>query len=162
VLFRSRYRKSNSIRVLKGRILGYNNARNGEELKLAAEEISKSIEDSRKVVSTPGDISQEHVAISLIENAVKQFGRIDVLVNNAGISGESKKLYELTERDWDEVIDINQKGVFLCTREAVKNMIKNGSNVQGKVNNYSIINISSVHEQTPQPESAPYCSFRAS
>lgn len=44
----------------------------------------------------------------------------------------------------------------MCTREAVKNMIKNGSNVQGKVNNYSIINISSVHEQTPQPESVPY------
>ena len=44
----------------------------------------------------------------------------------------------------------------MCTREAVKDMIKNGSNVQGKVNNYSIINISSVHEQTPQPESVPY------
>jgi glucose 1-dehydrogenase len=132
------------------------NARNEEELKLAAEHISQSVKDSEKVLSIPGDISQEHVCISLIENAVKQFGRIDVLVNNAGISGESKKLHELTQRDWDEVIDINLKGAFLCTREAVKNMMKNGSNVQGKVNNYSIINISSVHEQTPQPESAPY------
>ena len=132
------------------------NARNEEELNLAAEDISQSVKDSEKVLSVPGDISQEHVCISLIENAVKQFGRVDVLVNNAGISGESKTIYELTEGDWDEVIDINLKGAFLCTREAVKNMIKNGSNVQGKVNNYSIINISSVHEQTPQPESAPY------
>jgi glucose 1-dehydrogenase len=48
----------------------------------------------------------------------------------------------------------------LCIREAVKNMMKNGSNIQGKVNNYSIINISSVHEQTPQPESAPYAASK--
>jgi glucose 1-dehydrogenase len=136
------------------------NARNEEELKKAAKDISKSIKHGRKVISIPGDISQEPVCITLIEGAVKQFGRIDVLVNNAGISGESKKIYELTEKDWDEVIDINLKGAFLCTREAVKNMMKNGSSVQSKVNDYSIINISSVHEQIPQPESAPYAASK--
>jgi NAD(P)-dependent dehydrogenase (short-subunit alcohol dehydrogenase family) len=102
----------------------------------------------------PGDISQEPVCISLIESAVKQFGRIDVLVNNAGIGGQSKKINDLTEKDWDEVIDVNLKGAFLCTREAVKNIMKEGGN-----NNYSIINISSV-EQTPQPESAPYAASK--
>jgi glucose 1-dehydrogenase len=136
------------------------NARNEEELKQAAEDISQSIKHGRKVISIPGDISQEPICISLIEGAVKQFGRIDVLVNNAGIGGESKKIHELTEKDWNEVIDINLKGAFLCTREAVKNMMKNGSNVQGKVNDYSIINISSVHEQIPQPESAPYAASK--
>jgi 3-oxoacyl-[acyl-carrier protein] reductase len=89
------------------------NARNEVELKQAAEDISKSIKDSRKVVSISGDISQEPVCISLIEGTVKQFGRIDVLVNNAGIGGESKKINELTEKEWDEVIDINLKGTFL-------------------------------------------------
>jgi NAD(P)-dependent dehydrogenase (short-subunit alcohol dehydrogenase family) len=128
------------------------NARNEEELKQAAEDISKSVKDGDKVVSIPGDISQEHVCISLIEGAVKHFGRIDVLVNNAGIGGESKKIHELTEKDWDEVIDVNLKGTFLCTREAIKKMMKNGSNGQGKENKkYSIINISSVHEQTLIP-----------
>jgi glucose 1-dehydrogenase len=131
------------------------NARNEEELNQAAEDISNSIKDAGRIVSMPGDISQEPVCISLIESAVKQFGRIDVLVNNAGIGGESKKIHELTEKDWDEVIDINLKGAFLCTREAVKNMMKNGDN-----NNYSIINISYVHEQTPQPESAPYAASK--
>jgi glucose 1-dehydrogenase len=137
------------------------NARNEEELKQAAEDISKSSVGG-KVVSIAGDISQEHVCISLIEGAVKQFGRIDVLVNNAGIGGESKKIHELTEKDWDEVIDVNLKGAFLCTREAIKNMMKNGSNGQGKVNNnkYSIINISSVHEQTPHPQSAQYAASK--
>jgi glucose 1-dehydrogenase len=131
------------------------NARNEEELNQAAEDISNSIKDAGRIVSMPGDISQEPVCISLIESAVKQFGRIDVLVNNAGIGGQSKKIHELTEKDWDEVIDVNLKGAFLCTREAVKNMMKNGDN-----NNYSIINISSVHEQTPQPESAPYAASK--
>ncbi|MFL6368908.1 MAG: SDR family NAD(P)-dependent oxidoreductase [Nitrososphaeraceae archaeon] len=136
------------------------NARNEEELKHAAEDISKSIKDGGRIVSVPGDISREPVCISLIEDAVKQFGRIDVLVNNAGIGGESKKIHDLTENDWDEVIDVNLKGAFLCTREAVKNMMKNRSSIQRKVNNYSIINISSVHEQTPQPESAPYAASK--
>jgi glucose 1-dehydrogenase len=131
------------------------NARNEEELNQAAKDISNSIKDAGRIVSIPGDISQVPVCISVIESAVKQFGRIDVLVNNAGIGGESKKIYELTEKDWDEVIDVNLKGAFLCTREAVKNMMKDGNN-----SNYSIINISSVHEQTPQPESAPYAASK--
>jgi glucose 1-dehydrogenase len=132
------------------------NARNEEELKQAAQDISNSIKDAERIVSIPGDISQEPICISLVESAVKQFGKIDVLVNNAGIGGESKKINELTEKDWDEVIDVNLKGAFLCTREAVKNMMKDGNNNR----NYSIINISSVHEQTPQPESAPYAASK--
>ena len=134
------------------------NARNEEELKQAANDISNSIKDAGRIVSIPGDISQEPVCISLIESAVRQFGRIDVLVNNAGIGGESKKINELTEKDWDQVIDVNLKGAFLCTREAVKNMTKDENNNNNS--NYSIINISSVHEQTPQPESAPYAASK--
>jgi glucose 1-dehydrogenase len=137
------------------------NARNEEELKQAAKDISNSIKDAGRIVSIPGDISQEPVCISLIESAVRQFGRIDVLVNNAGIGGESKKINELTEKDWDQVIDVNLKGAFLCTREAVKNMMKDGNNNNNNNNsNYSIINVSSVHEQTPQPESAPYAASK--
>ena len=55
-------------------------------------------------------------------------------INNAGIGGESKKIHELTEKDWDEVIDVNLKGAFLCAREAIKKMMKNGSNRQGRIN----------------------------
>src|ERR687885_1210816 len=137
------------------------NARNEEELKQAANDISNSIKDAGRIVSIPGDISQEPVCISLIESAVRQFGRIDVLVNNAGIGGGSKKINELTEKDWDQVIDVNLKGAFLCTREAVKNMMKDENNNNNNNNsNYSIINVSSVHEQTPQPESAPYAASK--
>jgi len=62
-----------------------------------------------------------------IENAfraiVKEFGRIDVLVNNAGITRDSLIL-RMKEEDWDTVISVNLKGVFLCTKEAVKIMVK--------------------------------------
>jgi 3-oxoacyl-[acyl-carrier protein] reductase len=91
------------------------NARTEEELKRSAEDISKSVKDSSRVISIPGDVSQERFCISLVESAVKQFGRIDVMVNNAGISGKSKKIHELTEGEWNEVIDVNLKGTFLCT-----------------------------------------------
>ncbi|HEX6378387.1 MAG TPA: glucose 1-dehydrogenase [Nitrososphaeraceae archaeon] len=134
------------------------NARHEQQLKQAAEEISNSIEDENKIVSLAGDISQEHICVSLVEKAVKQFGKIDVMINNAGIGGESKKIHELTEKDWDEVIDINLKGAFLCTREAVKNMVSRFGNKQK--DNYSIINISSVHEQTPHPQSAQYAASK--
>ena len=132
------------------------NARDEEELKRAAEDISKSVSDNNRIVPVTGDISQEQVCVSIIEEAIRRFGRIDVLINNAGIGGASGKINKLTSNDWDEVLDINLKGAFLCTREAVKYMLGHLSND----NNYSIINISSVHESMPHPEGAPYAASK--
>lgn len=139
------------------------NARNEEELKNAAEDISKMAGGNitnDKLFKVVGDVSQEQTCISLIQEAVKRYGRIDVLVNNAGISDESKKISEISSDDWDHVLDINLKGAFLCTRETVKHML-NDNNIDNNQNNninndYSIINISSVHESIPLPQSAPY------
>jgi glucose 1-dehydrogenase len=100
-----------------------------------------------------GDISHEDICSSLIEHAVKMFGSIDVLVNNAGIGGAQKSVHELSSDEWDYVIDVNLKGAFLCTREAIKRMTFDGKSAR---KTYSIINISSVHESIPQPQSAPY------
>jgi len=71
------------------------NARNEEELKNAAEAISKTVGrniTNDKLFKVAGDVSQEQACISLIQETVKRFGRIDVLVNNAGISDESKRI----------------------------------------------------------------------
>jgi NAD(P)-dependent dehydrogenase (short-subunit alcohol dehydrogenase family) len=56
-----------------------------------------------------GDISREDICSSLIEHTIKTFGRIDVLVNNAGVGGVQKSVYELTSDEWDYVIDVNLK-----------------------------------------------------
>lgn len=135
------------------------NSRNEVELKNAAEDISKTAGGNitnDKILKIAGDVSQEQTCISLIQETVKRFGRIDVLINNAGISGVSKKINEIASDDWDYVIDVNLKGAFLCTREAVKHMNQN----RDSTNNYSIINISSVHESIPQPDAAPYAASK--
>ena len=136
------------------------NSRDEQDLSRTAQHIAKEIGNNNVVSYIPGDVSQEHICTLLIEEAVKRFGRLDVLVNNAGISGVSKKINELSTNDWDYVMNVNLKGAFHCTREALKHMIQNSDTNTNTKNNYSIINISSVHESIPQPDAAPYAASK--
>jgi NAD(P)-dependent dehydrogenase (short-subunit alcohol dehydrogenase family) len=87
-----------------------------------------------------------------IEKAFREiagaFGRIDVLVNNAGISGASKPTHELTEEEWDQVQAVNVKGVFFCTKYAVPWMLQAGGG--------SIVNLSSIYGLVGAPDVPPY------
>jgi len=147
------------------------NARDEKELIETVQEIKNEISDPSQVSYLTGDISEEKICISLIEEAINKFGRINVLVNNAGISGPSQKTNNITSKDWDYVLGVNLRGTFLCTREALKYMTSGGSSSNNNINdvkgnnnnnnneydlNFSIINISSVHESIPMPYSAPY------
>jgi glucose 1-dehydrogenase len=148
------------------------NARDEKELIETVQEIKNGISDPSQVSYLTGDISEEKICISLIEEAINKFGRINVLVNNTGISGPSQKTNNITSKDWDYVLGVNLRGTFLCTREALKYMTSGGgsssnnnniNDVKGNNNNnneydlnFSIINISSVHESIPMPYSAPY------
>ena len=145
------------------------NARDEKELIETVQEIKNEISDPSQVSYLTGDISEEKICISLIEEAINKFGRINVLVNNAGISGPSQKTNNITSKDWDYVLGVNLRGTFLCTREALKYMTSGGSSSNKNINdvkinnnnneydlNFSIINISSVHESIPMPYSAPY------
>ena len=126
------------------------NARDEKEVSEAVNDIKKTVgATEERVTYFAGDISEEKTCSSLIEHAIKMFGRIDVLVNNAGIGGAQKSVQELTSDEWDYVIDVNLKGAFLCTREAIKKMTQDGNSSSSAT--YSIINISSVHESIPQP-----------
>ncbi|MBN2655110.1 MAG: 3-oxoacyl-[acyl-carrier-protein] reductase [Nitrospirae bacterium] len=69
------------------------------------------------------DVSSSKDVASLFESVVKEFGSVDILVNNAGITKDGLML-RMKEEDWDAVININLKGTFLCTKEAVKVMAK--------------------------------------
>jgi glucose 1-dehydrogenase len=134
------------------------NARDENELSEAVNDIKKTVRGTEeRVTYLAGDISQEKTCSSLIEHTIEKFDRIDVLVNNAGIGGAQKSVQELRSDEWDYVIDVNLKGAFLCTREAIKRMTQDG---RSSMETYSIINISSVHESIPQPQSAHYAASK--
>ncbi len=74
------------------------------------------------------DVSDYKIVESAVEDAVKSFGRLDNLINNAGITID-KLLLRMKEEDWDRVININLKGVFNCTKAAIRYMLKKGGNI---------------------------------
>jgi glucose 1-dehydrogenase len=140
---------------------GYNiviNSRDREELAVSKQEIKQVAAPSTDILEFHGDISHENICVGLVDTAVQKFGRIDVLVNNAGINGPEKSSPEITSKEWDEVIDINLKGCFMCSREVISKMLHQKGTKEGQ--GYSIINISSVHETTPMPLAAPYAASK--
>jgi glucose 1-dehydrogenase len=140
---------------------GYNlviNSRDAEELSASKEEILRVINDSIEIVTFPGDISQEQVCKGLMDVAEKKLGRLDVLVNNAGVNGPEKNTTDISSAEWDNVLDINLKGSFFCSREAIKKMLSQSKRQDSA--DYSIINISSVHQTTPMPSAVPYAASK--
>ena len=92
--------------------------------KAAAEAVAAEIEAmGRKVLLLQGDVAQLEVCTEMIDAVIKEFGRIDILVNNAGITRDNL-LMRMKEEDWDAVLNTNLKGVFNCTKAAVKYMMK--------------------------------------
>jgi glucose 1-dehydrogenase len=85
----------------------------------------------------------------LVDQTVKAFGRLDIMVNNAGIETRTSVL-ETSEEQYDKVMAVNLKSAFFGTQLAAKQMIQQGGGGR-------IINISSVHEDWPMPGNTPYC-----
>ena len=74
------------------------------------------------VVAVPGDVTSEADVEAMIARVVERFGRLDILVNNAGVFAGAKS-WEMTEAEWDVVIDVDMKGPFLCSKHAALHMI---------------------------------------
>jgi glucose 1-dehydrogenase len=95
------------------------------------------------------DVSKLEEINNLVREGIDRFSKIDILVNNAGIEKRAD-FWDVTEEDYDKVVDINLKGVFFATQAVVKHLKETGRS--GK-----IINISSVHEELPFPHFTAYC-----
>ncbi len=94
------------------------------------------------------DVSNEKEVEKVFTEINKKFRKIDVLVNNAGIAGVSKPTHEITEEEWDNVMAVNVKGVFFCTKHVIPYMRKAGGG--------SIINLSSIYGIVSAPDVPPY------
>lgn len=118
------------------------------------QETLRSIESvGGAAIVVKADVAQAKDVDELIAAALKRFGRIDILVNNAGVVSVAP-ITEMTEEDWDRVLDVDLKGMFLCSRAAAKQMIKAGKG--GK-----IVNISSVHAHRPEEGRVHYAAAKA-
>jgi NAD(P)-dependent dehydrogenase (short-subunit alcohol dehydrogenase family) len=93
------------------------NSRDAEELAVSKHEIKQVAASTTDILEFLGDISDE--CIGLVDIAVQKFDRIDVMINNAGISGPEKWSPAITSQEWDEVVDIHLKGCFMCSREVI-------------------------------------------
>jgi len=100
-------------------------------------------------IGVDADVSQPADLQKLVDAAAAKFGRLDIMVNNAGIETRTSVL-DTTEDQYDRVLDINLKSAFFGTQIAAKQMIKQGGGGR-------IINITSVHEDWPMPGNTAYC-----
>lgn len=94
------------------------------------------------------DVTSEAEVARVIDEVAAAFGRVDVLVNNAGVSGASKPTHEVTEAEWDFVQAVNVKGVFFCTKHAIPHLKRAGGG--------SIVNLSSIYGLVGAPDAPPY------
>jgi glucose 1-dehydrogenase len=122
-------------------------------------DLSEAEETKAKVEAAGGKgfIIKADIAVikdvqSLIQQSIDHFGQLDILVNNAGIE-KAAKFSDVTEADYDAVMDINLKGAFFATQALVKHLL--ATKRTGK-----IINISSVHEELPFPNFTAYCASK--
>jgi len=115
----------------------------------AVQEIEKA---GGKAISVKADVSEPEEVKGLIQKTVQEFGRLDVMVNNAGI--EQKFPFLETPLDvWEKVISVNLTGVWIGCQEAARQMVSQGDGGR-------IINVSSVHEDLPMPTNSPYCAAK--
>jgi glucose 1-dehydrogenase len=106
-----------------------------------------------------GDVSKENDVLAMYDRIFKEFGTIDILINNAGLQKDNK-FHEMSLDEWNRVIGVNLTGQFLCAREAIKEFLRRGvvpskSKAAGK-----IICMSSVHEVIPWAGHANYAASK--
>jgi glucose 1-dehydrogenase len=116
-----------------------------------AEELADSISrTARKSIAVKADVSDPDQVQHMVERVLKELGRIDVLVCNAGVESPAPFL-EITEQSWDKMLNVDLKGAFLCAQACGRAMKEQGG---------SIINISSIHEDHTFPGFTPYCAAK--
>ena len=123
--------------------------------KANANKILRSFNDSKRAIAVEADLSTRDGPQVLVEEAVKAFGKIDILVNSAGINRPAfldDPDDSSVEKTWDDIVSLNGRGVFFLTRAALKHLSRENSR---------IINIGSSVSRTPSPQSSIYAGSKS-
>jgi NAD(P)-dependent dehydrogenase (short-subunit alcohol dehydrogenase family) len=127
----------------------------------AAEEVVRTIEaGGGRAIACRANVALAADRVSLVEETIKRFGRLDVLVNNAGITSPGRRdLLDATEESWDEVFGTNLKGPFFLSQLAARRMIELVT--AGTIARGTIVNISSISAYAMSTNRADYCLAKA-
>jgi NAD(P)-dependent dehydrogenase (short-subunit alcohol dehydrogenase family) len=139
--------KAVAVTLLKN---GYSVALAGRRADALAQAVREAGDAGSRALALPADVSDPASVRALFARTKERFGRLDLLFNNAGTNAPGIPLEDLTYEQWQNVVNVNLTGVFLCTQEAIK-IMKAQSPRGGR-----IINNGSISAHTPRPNSAPY------
>lgn len=134
---------------------------NGRDLDALEEAIREIGQEDGRITAIRGDVSQSGDVKAMIDKVIEDHGRIDILINNAAVFAESVKIEDLEEEEWDRVMTTNLKGVFLCAKAVIKQMIKQKS---GKIVNMTSFTGKTgrvVYSKFGEATKAHYCASKA-
>jgi NAD(P)-dependent dehydrogenase (short-subunit alcohol dehydrogenase family) len=154
-------RLENKIAIITGAASGMGRAtaelfaREGATIAVTDADVDRGEETARAIISAGGvarfwelDVSNENSVRTVVGDVVAHFGKLDVLINCAGIIGVDKPTHEVSEEEWDALFAVDVKGVFFATKHVIPHLIDNGGG--------SIVNFSSIYGMVGNDEFTPY------
>lgn len=123
------------------------------DLAAASEAAHGLTTDDRQAIGVQTDVSSARSVDQMLKTVLDHFGRVDVLVNNAGIAGRAAPIHEVTEDEWDTLIAVDLKSIYLCTRAVLPTMLERGKG--------AIVNVASVAGKEGNPNMTPYSTAKA-
>jgi NAD(P)-dependent dehydrogenase (short-subunit alcohol dehydrogenase family) len=110
-------------------------------------------EQGRQAIAVQVDVASRESVGAMVESVLSQLGRIDILVNNAGIAGRAAPLSDVTDAEWDTMMAVDLKSVYLCCQAVLPHMLKRGSG--------AIVNVASIAGKEGNPNMVPYSTAKA-
>jgi 2-dehydro-3-deoxy-L-rhamnonate dehydrogenase (NAD+) len=123
------------------------------DLPAAQEAVEVLTQAGHQAMAAQVDVSQRASVEAMVQQVLDDWGRVDLLVNNAGIAGKAAPLLEVGEDDWDTMMAVDLKSIYLCCRAVLPAMLSQGSGV--------IVNVASVAGKEGNPNMIPYSTAKA-
>jgi len=134
---------------------------NGRDMNALEEATQEIRREGSQITAIQADVSKSEDVKAMIDKVIEDYDRIDILINNAAVFAESVRIVDLEEEEWDRIMTTNLKGVFLCAKAVIKQMVKQKS---GKIVNMTSFTGKTgrvVYSTFGDPTKAHYCASKA-